>query len=131
MNRQKTLIISSIVLLILIALSTAQIWLGTDNQPAKQPTDSKQAPAEQLANTEVSYIAEPGISSLDQLKKVANGLVTQQSEYGEYVDAMEGNKGGENGYYWSFYVDGAMSSVGAGSYVQQGGEEIVWKYQKL
>jgi len=117
-----------------VAAVSALIWTSTD-QPANTAVDqskqSGQSVTAQPARTEITYAAEPGITSLEQLKREASDVVTQQSEYGEYIESIEGYKGGDEGKYWSFYVDGVMSDVGAGSYTQKGGEEIVWKFQKL
>lgn len=115
------------------AAVAALVWLSPLGQPAeqhaKQTSPSGQTTGQ--ARTEINYLAKPGITSLEQLKQEASDVVTKQSEYGEYVDSIEGHKGGEKGKYWSFYVDGSMSDVGADSYTQKGGEEITWKYQKL
>lgn len=130
MNRKKTLIYVSIIVIV-VAIAYAVVrpnWSNTTDQTASQTASAK---TEQASPTEVSYVAKPGISSLDQLKTVARSLATQHSDYGEYVDAMEGHKGGDAGNYWSFYIDGELSSVGADSYIQKGGEKIVWKFQKL
>lgn len=81
--------------------------------------------------TDITYTAKAGETSLDQLKREVDSIVTKQSDYGEYVDTIEGYIGGTDGKYWSFYVDGTMSAVGAGSYIQKGGETIQWKFQKL
>ncbi len=86
---------------------------------------------EQRHRIVITYQAKAGETSLDQLKLEADNVITKDSEYGEYVDSIEGNKSGIDGKYWSFYIDGTMATVGAGSYVQNGGEAIEWKYQKL
>jgi len=80
---------------------------------------------------EITYPAKAGETSLDQLKQEADNVITKQSAYGEYVDSIEGHKGGTDEKYWSFYIDGTMATVGAGSYTQKGGETIEWKFQKL
>lgn len=133
MNNRKTLTVAFIILS-LVALAVGTIWIG-NNRPvepaASRPVESTQEQRPAKGRTEISYAAKPGITSLEQLRQEARDVVTQQSEYGEYVDSIEGHKGGDGGNYWSFYVDGAMSEVGAGSYTQKGGEEIVWKFQKL
>lgn len=134
MNRQKTLLISGVAVLSVTALMAIAVSgrLSTNDQTFEQQTiSSSHTPATKQSPTSISYVAEPGISSLAQLKKEAGDVVTQQSTYGEYVDSIEGKKGGDGGAYWSFYVDGEMSNIGAGTYIQKGGEEIMWKFQKL
>jgi hypothetical protein len=78
----------------------------------------------------VSYTGEKDKTALVQLKAVASGVVTKSSSYGEYVDAIGSLKGGQDGKYWSFYIDGKMASVGGDAYVSKGGEKIEWKFEK-
>ena len=79
----------------------------------------------------VSYTATDGKTSLDQLKESNATVQTKTTEYGEYVDAINSLAGGTDGKYWSFYIDGALANVGAGSYTQMGGEKIEWKFENL
>jgi len=79
----------------------------------------------------VTYAAVPGVTSLAQLKQANSTVQTVSSSYGDYVDAINGLKGGTDGKYWSFYIDGTLASVGAGSYTQNGGEKIEWKFENL
>ena len=133
MRFNKTILISAAAALLIIG-GTA-IALGIDSQHAAQQTkpaiSSQQAKPAVQHRTDISYIAKAGVTSLDQLKTEADDVVTKQSQYGEYVAAIEGSIGGTNGKYWSFYVNGTMSDVGAGTYIQKGGEQIEWKFQKL
>lgn len=115
-----------------IIATTGVVLTNQAQTPAPtQPTVSEQAAPVERTRTVITYTAKAGDTSLVQLKREADKVVTQQSEYGEYVDSIEGHKGGTDGKYWSFYVDGEMASVGAGSYTQTGGEVIEWKFQKL
>lgn len=79
----------------------------------------------------VSYVAVAGKTSLEQLKESNSSVQTKTTEYGEYVDAINSLAGGTDGKYWSFYIDGTLASVGAGSYTQKGGEKIEWKFVNL
>lgn len=126
--------ISVTVLLVIIGLSTWGVAAYQTSQSDSAPTQdiSIQTPADTKAGrTELSYQATPGITSLEQLKQEAGDVITTQSKYGELVDSIEGHKGGTDGKYWSFYVNGEMAQVGAGSYMQQEGDLIEWKFQKL
>lgn len=79
----------------------------------------------------ISYTAVAGKTSLDQLKESTSDVQTKTTEYGEYVDTIGSLIGGTDGKYWTFYIDGEMASVGAGSYTQKGGEKIEWKFVNL
>lgn len=112
------------------ALSSYQSKQDNTNQPST--SSIQDTPKAELGRTEISYRAKPGVSSLDQLKSEAkNVIIVENSEFGDYVDSIEGHKGSVNGYYWSFYINGEMAQVGAGTYIQKEGDLITWKYQNL
>lgn len=123
-----------IILLITVALIIVAGLLWTTDQSDKQT--SEQQPATKMTEverqrTEITYTAKAGKTSLEQLKLEADSVITKTSEFGEYVDTIEGHQGGTDGKYWSYYVNDTMSSVGADSYTQKGGEVVTWKFQKL
>ena len=123
------------LILALFALATILgfgAWAVSINQPSQQPvTESRRIENNAVGRTEITYLARPGSTSLEQLKEEASDVLTTESEYGELVDSIEGHKGGTEGKYWSFYVNGEMAQVGAGAYVQKEGDWIEWKFQKL
>lgn len=104
-----------------------------NNKPKDTASD---APAQQSSSEQqpeqrsdlVSYKGVTGKTALALLKEVAQ-VETKDSSYGIYVDAINGVKGGTDGKYWTFYVDGAMSTSGADAYQTKDGEVIEWKFQ--
>lgn len=77
--------------------------------------------------TEVKYKGIDGQSALDLLKKHAS-VLTKHYSFGELVTAINGTEG--NGpKYWSFYINGKLSDVGASSYTTHSGDTIEWKLQ--
>jgi hypothetical protein len=92
--------------------------------PAATATPAQSAHADQL-----TYIGEPDVSVLDQLKRIAK-VETKQSSYGTLVNSINGVVNGTDGKYWLFYVDGQMADRGADAYVTKGGETIEWKFSK-
>lgn len=79
----------------------------------------------------ITYSGVEGEDALTTLKNVNDKVVTKTSDFGEYVDSINGLVGGTDGKYWSFYVDGKLSDIGAGSYISNGGEKIEWKFINL
>jgi hypothetical protein len=125
MKLKNGVITGLVVAVVAIGVGT---WVGVSNT---NPTPVATHSQVQSDPTTISYVAEAHETSLKQLKDEAKNVVTEQSKYGEYVSAIGSHKGGTDGKYWSFYIDGKLASVGADSYVQKGGEHIVWKFQKL
>lgn len=124
----KKIAVSVVVAIVVAGFGTFAILHRT-------PTDSTAAATvstvQKVQPDSVSYTGKKGVTALVQLKETADGVVTKSSSYGDYVDGIGERKGGTDGKYWSFYVDGKMASVGAGAYVSKGGEKIEWKFEKV
>lgn len=98
-------------------------------QPSPQATTQINTPTRH--RTTISYTAQAGVTALQQLQNEADNVVVKNSTYGNYVDAIEGNSGGTDGKYWSFYINDELAQIGPDAYTQKGGEQIEWKFQKL
>lgn len=79
----------------------------------------------------VTYTASDEGTALEQLVELNDTVVVEESEFGKYVDSINGLKGGTDSKYWSFYIDGELASVGADGFTPEGGELIEWKFQAL
>lgn len=133
MDKTKTILIAAFTgVAVVIGITT----LVLVNQPAASTTNNDQQAAQQAqqATSQVSdvvtFTAVADQTVLAQLKANNDTVVTKDSAYGEYVDSINGKVGGTDGYYWSFYVDGQMASIGAGDYKTTGGEKVEWKFEK-
>ncbi len=51
-----------------------------------------------------------------------------QSAYLTSIDGVENNANG-NGYYWIYFVNGQVPSIGFGAYVLNNGDSVVWDYK--
>lgn len=98
---------------------------SASDQPAQQ-SSSQQQVAEQ--SDVISYKGVTDKTALELLKEIAH-VETKDSSYGVYVDAINGIKGGTDGKYWTFYVNGSMATSGADAYQTKDGEVIEWKFQ--
>jgi hypothetical protein len=111
------------VAVLIVAGAAVDIWSHTGNEPAKI---SNQAAVHQKT-THVSYYGVDGQNALTLLKRHAQ-VQTKHYSFGDQVIAINGTAG--NGpKYWTFYVNGQESSVGAGSYVTKNSDKLEWKLQ--
>jgi hypothetical protein len=120
---------------LLTAFSAATLAIGVIavvviNQPAKVAPPPTVATVKGDQAQVVTFTAKRGQDVLTQLRQHA-AVVTKDSAYGPYVDAINGVVGGTDGKYWSFYVDGKLAQKGAAEYVTTGGETIQWKFEKM
>lgn len=67
-------------------------------------------------------------TALDLLKQTTSSAVTVGENENAYVVGINGIKAEEEKKeFWSFYVNGKLAPVGAGSYILQEGDKIEWK----
>lgn len=97
---------------------------STAVQADKETTETK-------AEDTITYTATNEGTALEQLMAINDTVIVEESEFGKFVDSINGLKGGTDGKYWSFYIDGELSSVGADGFTPEGGELIEWKFQAL
>lgn len=128
---------------LLVALAVVVVWGGytlvnsqTKNPVAIQnqgsyvtnyPTDITSSPSPSKAET-VSYAGRDGVNALELLKENATPE-TKDSSFGEYVDAINGISGGTDNKYWSFYINGKLSTIGAADYVTKNEDTIEWRFE--
>ncbi|HZP55849.1 MAG TPA: DUF4430 domain-containing protein [Candidatus Saccharimonadales bacterium] len=115
--------------IILIAVFVVSISAGL---VATKPWDTTSKPVitqQQSQTTYVKYQGKQGQNALSLLKKYTTVAVKHYS-FGDQVTSINGTQG--NGpKYWSFYVNGKLADVGAGTYVTKSSDVIEWKLQKL
>lgn len=78
----------------------------------------------------VSYDGQEGKTALELLKSLTS-VETQSSAYGDFVISVNGLKADSTKEYWSFYVNGAYASEGAGTYKTNSIDKIEWKLESL
>lgn len=77
--------------------------------------------------TQISYSGQTGVDAFTLLKKHAT-VQAKHYSFGYLVTSIDGSAG--NGpKYWTFYVNGKESSVGASSYITKSSDTISWKLQ--
>lgn len=119
----KTKIFTLVIPLVVLATGVVgAITSQNASQKAQITTSSSQV-------TEVRYHGIDGQNALDLLKKYAQ-VQTKHYSFGDLVVSINGTEG--NGpKYWSFYLNGKLADVGAGSYVTKNTDNIEWKLQQL
>ena len=76
---------------------------------------------------QISYQGQNGVDALSLLKKHADISVKHYS-FGDLVTSIDGSAG--NGpTYWTFYINGKESSVGAGAYITKDSDKLKWVLQ--
>jgi len=99
-------------------------WAHVVNSPSHQVQTVINA---QHQLTQISYHGQAGQDALALLKKHAT-VQTKHYSFGDLVTSISGVKGA-GPKYWTFYVNGKMAQVGAGSYATKSTDTLMWKLQ--
>jgi hypothetical protein len=128
-STQKILVTITLAIVLLLGSATMVVAWHTHKEGKTATTQTIQKVAtSQEPITDLTYSGQDGKNALDLLKQHAT-VATKDSSYGPFVDSIDGVVGGTNGKYWTFYVNGAQASVGAGTYVTRSSDQIEWKFQ--
>lgn len=77
--------------------------------------------------TQISYHGQNGVDALTLLKQHATVQVKHYS-FGDLVTSINGSAG-NGSKYWTFYVNGKQSQVGAADYKTKESDTLSWKLQ--
>ncbi len=140
---KKKLLIGSCVFLIVFITS---VYLGPDyllRQRMFGTIWSESDPSDDQADKTVAQVfVRPGFTSATESIKIVDdetaldivrrthGIETKRYDFGDVVTSIDQVDGGIDGRYWILYINGEMSSVGAGEYKVKSGDRILWSYQK-
>lgn len=138
MNKTKQMAIAVVIAAI---VGVGGFWVMNRSDDKKPTTDTAQntqqvqeAAKPKITFSEdkktVSYEGVTGKTALEVLKD-GTAVETQTSDFGDFVTSINGVKADEKKEYWSFYVNGAYASEGAGTYKTTNGEKIEWKLENL
>lgn len=120
-TKAKTLVV--VVVIVLAAAIGTAIALYANSPSHKVDTSLNS----QNQLTDISYRGQNGVDALSLLKKHAT-VTTKHYSFGDLVTSINGMPG--NGpKYWTFYVNGKMSQVGASAYKTKTGDKLEWKLQ--
>lgn len=116
----------------LISIAVVLFLVGGTAVGLVQSHNTKPKATITTQNAQTTYVMYDGVegqNALDLLKKYAT-IETKHYSFGDQVTSINGTAG--NGpKYWSFYINGKLADVGAGSYTTKNGDRIEWKLQQL
>lgn len=115
---------TGIIAVVLIAALGLGGWAYVANLPSHKEGVATNA---QHQMTQLSYKGQTGQNALNLLKKHAT-VTTKHYSFGDQVTSINGVKGA-GPKYWTFYINGKMAEVGAGSYTTKSTDTLMWRLQ--
>jgi hypothetical protein len=97
--------------------------------PINNTSETANAPAAQVAVTEVSYQGQDGKSAMELLK-ASHQVETTHYDFGDMVNSIDGVKPDAE-HFWSLYINGQAATVGADAYQSKSSDTITWKLDKI
>lgn len=121
-------------ILIVLALVIAYLGLTVALQPKLRQVLRAPEPAVSTVSTTpkqpetLTYDCQKGKNAYELLsQKTSGNLETKDYSFGKMINAINGVKGGADGKYWIYFVDGKSASLSADNYKCRGHEKIEWK----
>lgn len=125
----ETIIIAVVILLLGIAYGFLNDQVDAPTNQNNQDTtvvSQQQVPA--VSN--VRYSGQDGRTAMDILKANYNVQTQSFGDMGDFVKAIDGVEP-DSKHFWAFYVNGAISQVGADQYVTKSSDNIEWKLEEI
>jgi hypothetical protein len=98
---------------------------------ATQSQSKEQAKVQEVPSTTISYRGESGKNALEILKEKHEVKTQEFSGIGEFVTAIDGVEADSKTNFWSFYVNGRQSPLGASQYQTKPSDSIEWKLETI
>ncbi len=131
MNKKITTLIVAVIVIAGFAIGTYTYQTNNDHKKTAEPTTNKKVDAKpkHTANT-VEYNGKDGKTALELLQTAAKADIsgTGANAYVTSINDVVANTSSE---YWAFYINGKLSSVGAGSYTTANTDVIKWELSKF
>lgn len=115
---------TAVAIVVAVAVAGGVVGAVVANSPSHKVSTTTNA---QNQITDIKYNGQNGQDALALLKKHADVTLKHYS-FGDLVTSINGTPG--NGpKYWTFYANGKMAQVGAGSYITKNSDKLEWKLQ--
>ena len=109
---------------------TSNIKAPNSFNAAKKITVQQKITSEKSADTFEKYEIEENKTALDLLNQTGT-IITKGEKENAFVIEINGRRADDSKKeYWSFYLNGKISAVGAGSYLLKNEDKIEWKIEK-
>jgi hypothetical protein len=127
-NHKKSTLLTIFVLLSVLTAGTAAVLTSVNKEDQASKIRTVAVEPQVKASTVIEFTAQKDQTVLKQLQE-REKVTIKESDFGPYVESINGITGGTDNKYWTFYVDGQMANIGAGEYTTKGGEKITWKFE--
>lgn len=130
---KKKILIVSIILIIIVIVAIGGIVVNNyvrDHQKSKLDITISVFDKENI-NIYNKDIETEKIYLIDVLKDLKDlNMITEETEYGEYITSIMNIEQGDN-YYWSYYIDDQYATVGVSNCKIENGKTYNFKIEKF
>ncbi|HEV8601091.1 MAG TPA: DUF4430 domain-containing protein [Patescibacteria group bacterium] len=109
---------------------TEQTSNTSSTEQSQQPTYPTQEDVQQVPASTITYKGVDGKNALELLQ-ASHQVEVKHYSFGDMVISIDGVMPDPNTHFWSFYVNGQLSQVGASAYVTKSSDILEWKIEKI
>ena len=119
------------IFVIVVIIAVIGIIYALTQKPATLGEVKEQAQPQQqeISASSVSYQGVEGQNAFELLK-ASHQVEFTHYDFGDFVTSINGVAADED-HFWSFYINGAQSQVGASAYVTKSSDLIEWKLEEI
>ncbi|MDB5183125.1 MAG: hypothetical protein JWO47_909 [Candidatus Saccharibacteria bacterium] len=129
---QSKKLVAALIVIVLILVGSLTMLIRHNNHENYLKKQAQTKAAQVLAKQQKEHITYKGVTGKTALEilKAQHTVTTKTYSFGEQVTSIDGLAG--NGpKYWTFYINGKMADVGAGTYQTAASDNIEWKWEQL
>jgi hypothetical protein len=115
--------IGLVVAVVLLGGASSGVVWHEHQQDTKPAVHSSQSQS-------VAYQGVAGKSALELLQQQHRVATKSYKDFGDMVTSIDG-RAADSKHFWSFYINGKPSQVGAGAYQTKPNDHISWKLEAL
>jgi hypothetical protein len=135
LKRIETFVIVVIIAVIGVAYAFMQNPAKNSNPQEAQTAQTEQQGQEErvqlVPGSSIQYQGVDGKNAVELLKLNHRVTTKEFSGMGEYVVGINGVESDSANNFWSFYVNGQQSPVGASQYITKNGDILEWKLETI
>ena len=121
---------TTIIAVVILVLGAAYGFLSDKAEAPTTDNAAQQVQQQQSSSAPVRYQGQEGRTALDILRATHDVETQNFAGVGDFVKKIDGVEA-DSSHFWSFYVNGAQATEGAGTFITKSSDSIEWKLEEI
>lgn len=123
LSKKKHILVAAFAVVVVGGAGGGVAWHSQHHQTARPITHHQQSQP-------IAYRGVQGKTALALLQQQHHVITKTYKDFGDMVTSIDG-RAADSKHFWSFYVNGKQSQVGAGAYQTQASDHLSWKLEAM